>query len=118
MADLASPSRAPGSTRPGDSTGAVGSRARFLVEVTEALIEVWGADRVGVRLSPLTPFNDMEDSEPGRTFPHAAGRLADLGIAYLHIVEPDPDTFYGGGEEGYTDYPLWEESVAVGPPEE
>ena len=92
--------------------GAVEGRARFLLEVTGSLVDEWGPDRVGVRLSPLNPFNDMEDSDPERTFVHAAERLGGLGIAYLHIVEPDPDTFYGGGPEGYVDYPTWDEAAA------
>lgn len=100
-----------GSDRRGDRYGgSVEDRTRFLAEVTEALVDVRGAERVGVRLSPLNSFNDMEDSRPEPTFPYAACRLGELGIAYLHIVEPDPDTFYGGDETGYTDYPFWEES--------
>jgi len=71
--------------------GSLENRARFLAEVSRELVDVWGPGRVGFRLSPLNPFNDMEDSEPERTFPYAAARLGELGIAYLHIVEPDPE---------------------------
>jgi len=163
--------------------GSLENRLRFLSDVTEAATGEWGADRVGVRLSPLSAFNDMEDDDPRATFTAAAARLSDLGIAYLHVVEqndfgddprsfdlrevhdafdgptmanggydpdrarevvregvaefvsfarlflanpdlprrfreaaplnePDPDTFYGGGEEGYTDYPFLEEAEA------
>jgi len=163
--------------------GSLENRLRFLVEVAEAAIGEWGADRVGVRLSPLSAFNDMEDDDPRATFTAAAARLSELGIACLHVVEqndfaddprsfdlrevhdafdrptmanggydlerarevvregvaefvsfarlflanpdlprrfreaaplnePDPDTFYGGGEEGYTDYPFLEEAEA------
>lgn len=66
--------------------GSIQSRARFLLEVTEAVIQVWGADRVGVRLSPLSPFNSMSDSDPEATFDDAAGELGKLGIAYLHLA--------------------------------
>ncbi len=55
--------------------------------MTQAAIDVWGADRVGVRLSPLNPFNSMSDSDPAATFGHAARALGRLGIAYLHLVE-------------------------------
>ena len=158
--------------------GSIENRARFLLEVTEAVCDVLGADRVGVRLSPLQPFNDMRDSDPKATFSHAVEALNRFGLGYLHITEmgkeapgvagppfdlgvlreiwqgvyitnagydkaranaaiangaadavafgtlfianpdlmtrfrrdaplnePDPDTFYGGGAHGYTDYP-------------
>jgi N-ethylmaleimide reductase len=80
--------------------GPVENRARFLLEVTEAAADVWGADRVGVRLSPLSGFNDMSDSDPGTTFGHAAARLDELGLAYLHVVEPDPGEAEGRPEPG------------------
>lgn len=80
--------------------GPVENRARFLLEVTEAAADVWGADRVGVRLSPLSGFNDMGDSDPESTFGHAAARLDELGIAYLHVVEPDPGAGQGRPEPG------------------
>jgi N-ethylmaleimide reductase len=68
--------------------GSVANRARFLLEVTEGVAGVWGADRVGVRLSPWSDFNSMHDSNPTATFSHAARALARFGLAYLHIVEP------------------------------
>jgi len=158
--------------------GSVERRGRLLLEVTDAVAAVWGADRVGVRLSPVNAFNDIADSDPQRTFTHVARQLGRLGLAYLHVVEraseeateqerrfdfgalraafggpyianggydkaraeaavadgradlvavgklflanpdlperwrsdarlnePDPATFYGGNERGYTDYP-------------
>ena len=157
--------------------GPVENRARLLLEVTKAVIDVWGAERVGVRLSPVNTFNDIADSDPDATFGYAAKALSKLGIAFLHVVEsdfagstatqtfdrqklrqafdglylanggydktrattaladgaadfvsfgapyvanpdlverlaqdaplnaPDPETFYGGDERGYTDYP-------------
>ncbi|HEY9612346.1 MAG TPA: alkene reductase [Allocoleopsis sp.] len=161
--------------------GSIENRARLLLEVTEAVAGVWGAQRVGVRLSPSGTFNDMHDSNPLATFRYAAEALNRFGLAYLHIVEvneadlrhggtevptqplrdrftrtlmvnggynsdranavlgkgeadlvsfgtlflanpdlpkrfalnaplnpPDPATFYGGGEKGYTDYPFWQ----------
>lgn len=68
--------------------GSVENRARLLLEVTEAVIAVWGRGRVGVRVSPTGAFNDMADSDPASTFTYAAQKLSDLGIAYLHIIEP------------------------------
>ena len=68
--------------------GSAQNRARFLVEVTEAIVGEWGAERVGVRLSPTTSFNDMADSDPAATFAAAIGELDRFGLAYLHVVEP------------------------------
>lgn len=168
--------------RTDDYGGSIENRARLLSEVTEAVAEVCGANRVGVRLSPSGTFNDMQDSQPLATFGYAAEALNRFGLAYLHIIEvmeadlrhggtevptsylrdrftgtlmvnggydrdrgdavlaqgdadlvsfgtlflanpdlpqrfvqnaplnqADPTTFYGGGEEGYTDYPFWTE---------
>jgi N-ethylmaleimide reductase len=67
--------------------GNASNRARFLLEVTEAVAGVWGADRVGVRLSPLGTFNGMSDSDPATTFGLAVTALDRLGLAYLHLVE-------------------------------
>ncbi len=64
------------------------NRARFLIEITEAVVGEWGAERVGVRLSPTNPFNDMRDSNPAATFTTAVGELNRFGLAYLHVVEP------------------------------
>ncbi len=68
--------------------GSVENRARLLLEVTKEVIKVWGADRVGVRLSPYSGFNDIRDSDPVGTFTYVAGKLRDLGIVYLHVIEP------------------------------
>ena len=68
--------------------GSVANRARLLMEVVEAVSEIWGPDRVGVRLSPLGNFNDMSDAEPEVTFGTIAQVLSDLRFAYLHIVNP------------------------------
>ena len=70
--------------------GSASNRVRFLIEVTEAMVGEWGAERVGVRLSPTTPFNDMADSDPAGTFSAAVAELGRFGLAYLHIVEPAP----------------------------
>ncbi|MDO9063808.1 MAG: alkene reductase [Sulfuricella sp.] len=157
--------------------GSPENRSRLLLEVTEAVTGVWGAGRVGVRLSPINSFNDMRDSDPQKTFDYMASALNAFDLAYLHgmeldfgtgkkpdfdfarfrrcfkgrymanggydkaradaalasgyadlvafgalfianpdlperfaqnaaLNEPDPSTFYGGDEKGYTDYPF------------
>lgn len=65
-------------------------RLRFLLEVTEAVVDVWGEGRVGVRVSPTSSFNDMRDSDPVRTFSAAAKALNSRGLAYLHVIEASP----------------------------
>lgn len=156
--------------------GSVENRARLLFEVIDAVTAVWDSVRVGVRLSPGGSFNDMGDSQPQQTFGYVVRRLAELNLAYLHLIEqpqgepspldlsarffrpmypgtiivaggytleganavlqsgnanliafgklfianpdlverfkqnaplntPNPETFYGGGAEGYIDYP-------------
>jgi N-ethylmaleimide reductase len=68
--------------------GAVENRARLLLEVVEAVSDIWGPDRVGVRLSPLGTFNDIGDDDPETTFGHVAAELSAYHLAYLHIVNP------------------------------
>ena len=70
--------------------GSIAGRARFLLEVVEAVTGVWGLDRVGVRLSPLSDYNSMQDRDPFGLFVHVATELHRLGIAYLHAIEPGP----------------------------
>src|SRR3569623_1064010 len=67
--------------------GSLAIRARFMLEVTEAVCSVWGADRVAIRLSPLNPYNDMYDSDPRATFSYAVEQLNRFGLAYLHVTE-------------------------------
>ncbi|MGA8209852.1 MAG: alkene reductase [Nocardioidaceae bacterium] len=67
--------------------GSTPNRARLLLEVTEAVIGVWGADRVGVRLSPGGTFSGMSDADPVETFGYAMKSLDAYGLAYLHVVE-------------------------------
>ena len=151
--------------------GSVENRARLLLEVTDACIDVWGASRVGMHLAPRGDAHDMGDSNPAETFGYVATELGKRGIAFicarealgsnrlgpqlkkafggvyianekmtrdsaeqvvasgeadavafgqLFIANPDlperlkinaplnqpqPETFYHPGAEGYTDYP-------------
>jgi N-ethylmaleimide reductase len=82
--------RSGSNTRTDRYGGSAGNRARFLLEVTAAVVEVWGRGRVGVRLSPTSAFNDMRDDDPEATFTHAASALAGFPLAYVHVVEARP----------------------------
>jgi len=64
------------------------NRARFLLDVTKAMIAVWGSDKVAVRLGPSGSFGDMSDSDPQALFSSVARQLAPLKLAYLHLIEP------------------------------
>lgn len=68
--------------------GTIEKRARFSLEVVEALASVWGAERVGVRVSPSGRWGAISDSDPEATFGYFAERLNAYGLAYLHVIEP------------------------------
>lgn len=81
-----------GTNRRGDEYGGpMENRARFLLEVTGAVISAVGAGRVGVRLSPGGTFGDISDTTPWETFSYAVRELDKLAVAYLHLVEPRND---------------------------
>lgn len=67
--------------------GSVENRARLLLDVTEAVSEIWSADRVGVRLSPFGTYNDVGDSDPIGLYSHVLSRLSELNIAYVSLIE-------------------------------
>ncbi len=161
--------------------GSLANRTRLLLEVVQAVVGAVGADKTGVRISPLNPFNDISDSDPQALFNYVATALSQFNLAYLHVVEgaihsstdaafdfvelrkhfkgaymanlsydkargnaalaagnadliafgalyvanpdlverfakdaplnePDSNTFYGGDEKGYTDYPSLQEA--------
>ena len=155
--------------------GTLENRSRFLLEITDAAIDIWGPERVSVRLSPRNPYNGMSDSNPEATYLYVVQELEKRKLGILHLMEgpqlsnaveplapkirklfsgiliinfgydkvsaenvlakggadavafgslfianpdlpkrfsvnaplntPDRTTFYGGGIEGYTDYP-------------
>ena len=71
--------------------GPIENRARLTLEVTDAVVAIWGADRVGIRLSPSLTINGMSDSNPEPLFGYLAEQLGRRRLAYLHCVEPsDP----------------------------
>jgi N-ethylmaleimide reductase len=157
--------------------GSIENRAKLMLEVSKAVADVAGADRTGIRISPVTPANDISDSNPQPLFDYIVDHLSALKLVYMHVIEgatggprdiapfdyaglrkrfkgtyianngydfdlankalnaneadmiafgklyisnpdlverlksgaalntPDKNTFYGGGEKGYTDYP-------------
>lgn len=67
--------------------GSPENRCRFALEIIDAAIAEIGAGRVGIRLSPVTPFNDLADSAPQIVFGHLIEELNKRGIAYIHCIE-------------------------------
>ena len=158
--------------------GSVENRARLALEVVDAALRVWDKKRIGIRLAPVSPANDVSDSDPQKIFGYLVRELERRGIGYIHVIEgatggprdnapfdfaalrksfsgaymanngytrdlaietvasgaadliafgkpfianpdlverlrldapwnePDRETFYGGTEKGYTDYPF------------
>ena len=155
--------------------GSFENRTRLILEVVDAVAEIWDSSQIGVRISPDNSFNDIHDSNPQALFNYVAEVLSTRKLGYLHVVEggfmgehdvdydqirqrfdgnymanlgydlekaqaaiasghadlvsfgtlflanpdlvarfkanadlntPDMDTFYGGDEHGYTDYPF------------
>ncbi|MDI1362135.1 alkene reductase [Methylotenera sp.] len=74
--------------------GSFENRARLLMEVTKAVVDVAGSDKVGIRISPVNPFNDMQDSNPQALFNYVVGELNQFNLAYLHVLEGG---VHGGG---------------------
>nr|WP_202390368.1 alkene reductase [Tsuneonella aeria] len=75
--------------------GSAQNRSRFLREVLSALVDVWGAGRVSVRLSPNGETQGCDDSNPAETFAAAARVCQDLGIGFVELRQPGPDGTYG-----------------------
>ena len=67
--------------------GSIENRARLLVEVMQAVCDEIGGNKVGLRISPVTPANDAADPQPQPLFEHVVRQLAPLKLAYLHIIE-------------------------------
>jgi N-ethylmaleimide reductase len=68
--------------------GSIANRARFMIESVEALSEVWGSGRVGVKLSPSNRVNGMMDSNARDTFGYVISTLNAMNVGYLHLMEP------------------------------
>lgn len=78
--------------------GSVENRYRFLGQVLSAVMEVWPADRVGVRLSPNGVFNDMGSEDFRETFTYVIEELDKLNLAYVHVMDGLAFGFHGKGE--------------------
>ena len=93
--------------------GSIENRARFMMEITDAVISVWGADRVGMHIAPRCDSHDMGDSDPAAAFGHVARELGKRKLAFLcareshdkHALGPMLKEAFGGvfiANEGFT----------------
>ena len=69
--------------------GSIENRTRIVVEVVDAVVKVWGGDRVGIRLAPLTKFADIGDSNPEPVYMSLVEQLNPFKLSYIHVVEGD-----------------------------
>src|ERR1700731_4026938 len=67
--------------------GSIENRARLMLEVSKVVAAVAGADRTGIRISPVTPANDVSDSDPQPLFDHIVEHLNALKLVYIHVIE-------------------------------
>ncbi len=71
--------------------GGVQNRIRFVVEVLEAMIQAAGsASKVGIKISPAMPFNDINDADPLETYTTLVKAISPMGLAYLHVLRSAP----------------------------
>lgn len=70
--------------------GSIENRTRFALQVIDAVIDGWAANRIGIRISPIGPFNGLDNGEDQEQAAlYYIGELAKRNLAYLHISEPD-----------------------------
>ncbi len=81
--------------RDDDYGGSPENRVRFMRQVLERLIDVWGADRVSIRLSPNGETQGCDDPDPASIFGEAARVLQQLGVGFLELREPGPEGTFG-----------------------
>ena len=86
--------------RDDDFGGSIENRVRFPLMVAQAVVDAIGSQRVGIRISPTSQFNDMHDSDSIALFTHYAKELNTLDLAYLHVLEAFAEShmLYAGGE--------------------
>ena len=77
--------------------GSIANRLRFPLMVVDAVVDVWGIERTGIRVSPMGTFNDMHDDDPAATYGAFAKELNSRGIAFIEVVE---DSFQGNASNG------------------
>ncbi|MGF1445639.1 MAG: alkene reductase [Pikeienuella sp.] len=90
-------------TRTDGYGGTIEARLRLPLAVIDAVADVWGSERVGVRLSPFGRFNDMGDSDPEAHFSEVYRALDGRGLAFLHVVEKFPGIEAGSDEAAALD---------------
>lgn len=78
--------------------GSTENRCKLLKEITDAVLEVWEPERVGVRLSPVGGLGGSYDSNPLRTYTQAAKAISGKGLLYLHAIRPNSHTAKGEDE--------------------
>src|SRR5712675_834175 len=77
-----------GTNKRGDAYGgSIENRARLMLEVAKIVAAEAGPERTGIRISPVTPANDISDSNPQAVFDHIVDHLSALKLVYLHVVE-------------------------------
>jgi N-ethylmaleimide reductase len=84
--------------------GSIENRARLLLEITQAAIDVWGPGRVGVRISPYGIANGSGEPDPMPLYTHVVQALNPMGLAYLHFIEPR-SSGAGRAEVNWTNVP-------------
>lgn len=80
--------------------GSIENRIHFPLEVVGALVDEIGAERVGIRISPVTPANDAHDPDPQPLFDALVEAFASYNLAYIHVIEGAT-----GGDRGYQESP-------------
>ena len=75
--------------------GSIENRLRFMLEVVSAVVSAIGADKVGIRLSPTNKVWGVSDSQYEETFSQAVDKLNQFNLAYLHLLEPKPNSGHG-----------------------
>ncbi len=73
--------------RTDDYGGSIANRARLLLEVTRAVVDAIGGGRTGIRLSPVTPANDVHDADPQPLFDYVVRSSRRSDLAYIHVIE-------------------------------
>lgn len=79
--------RSNSNTRTDTYGGSIENRTRFAIEVVDAIVKEIGAERTGIRLSPVTPANDVSDPDPQPLFNHLIEKLAAYELAFIHVIE-------------------------------
>ncbi len=84
--------------------GSIENRCRLTLEILQEISKIIGSQKVGIRLSPYGTFNDMRDSDPIALFSYLIGKIDELNIAYIHLIEPR-SSVAGGSDEVITSAP-------------